>query len=157
MIFLGCFWADLGHFCGRAAILWCRNPFLGPTNFALGHLLKTEWLVADVTPVRPPARAKRDIFRDDFGSFLAKSGRFCVLAKSGNFCDWEETFPSWALIFLLRFKNRVFGCQRNTCPVAWRSRPWHFGDAFGRFLANSGLFLWPGNHFVIKKSPPGFW
>ena len=55
------FFANAGHFCGRGATLRCRNPLLSHSNFAQGHLLKIEWLVADVIPVGSPARAERDI------------------------------------------------------------------------------------------------
>ena len=34
---------------------------MSPNNFAEGHLLKIDWIVADVTPVGSPARAERDI------------------------------------------------------------------------------------------------
>ena len=36
--------------------------------------MKIEWLVADVTPVRSPDRAERDILGIIFGRFLANSG-----------------------------------------------------------------------------------
>ena len=34
---------------------------MNPNNFTYGHLMKTKWLVANVTAVESPARAKRDI------------------------------------------------------------------------------------------------
>ena len=63
------FFANLGRICGREAILWCRNPLLSPNNFTYGQLLKTEWLVAYVTPVSSPAKAEREFFKVDFGLF----------------------------------------------------------------------------------------
>ena len=68
--------AYVSCFCGGGATLGCSNPLLCPNTCTMGHLLKSECLVVDVTPVRSPARADRDIF-GVFLSFLAKSGHFC--------------------------------------------------------------------------------
>ena len=60
VLFLGCLWlgvflANPGHFCGREATLWCRNPLLRSNNFTYGHLMKIEWLVTNVTAIGPLA------------------------------------------------------------------------------------------------------
>ena len=44
------------------------NLLLGPNNFTQGHLAKIEWLIADVTAVRPLERAEHAIL----GVILAK-------------------------------------------------------------------------------------
>ena len=41
-------------------------------------------------------------------------------------------------------KIRVVVYQCNTCRIPWQSRTWYFGDAFGRFWANSGRFCGRG-------------
>ena len=51
VILAGVFLANSGHICGRWATLWCRNLLLSSNNFTWGHLVKLEWLVADVTDV----------------------------------------------------------------------------------------------------------
>ena len=55
------FLANSGRFCDRGATLRDRNPLLSPHKFAQGHLVKIEWLVADVTAVRSLDRAERAI------------------------------------------------------------------------------------------------
>ena len=64
-----CFWGDFGrffansgHFCGQGATLSYKNPLFGPTDFPQGHLLKTEWLVANVTPGGAPDRERNVVF-----------------------------------------------------------------------------------------------
>ena len=47
--------ANSDHVCGGGAALWCSNPLLS------GHLIKTEWLVANLTPIGSPNRAECDI------------------------------------------------------------------------------------------------
>ena len=54
-----------------------------PNNFTQGHLVKTEWLVDDVTAVGSIDRAERAIL----GLFVA--GR--VLANPGHFCGRGAT------------------------------------------------------------------
>ena len=72
------FLANSGRICGRGATLWWRNPLLSPNKFTQGHLMKIEWLVANVTAVGSPDRAKRAILEVILaGSFLANSGRIC--------------------------------------------------------------------------------
>ena len=48
---LGFFVANSGHFSDLGATLCCRKPLLSPKNFPQGHLMKLDWLVADVPPV----------------------------------------------------------------------------------------------------------
>ena len=43
------------------SLLWCRKPLLSPNDFIYGHLVKIEWLVADVTAVGSLDRHKRAI------------------------------------------------------------------------------------------------
>ena len=57
----------------------CTNSLLGPYNFTQGHLMKIEWLAADVAAVQTPDRAEHAIL----GVFLAR--RF--LANSGCIYD----------------------------------------------------------------------
>ena len=52
------FLANPGRFCGRGAALWCRNPLFSSNNITLGHLLKIERLVTNVTAVGSPDRAE---------------------------------------------------------------------------------------------------
>ena len=68
------------RFSDRGAILWCRNPLLGPDNFIQDHLVKIEWLFANVTVVESPDRGERDILEmilSIFWDFFANSGHFC--------------------------------------------------------------------------------
>ena len=37
-------------------------PVLSPNNFTEAHIIKTEWLAANMPSLRSPDRAKRDIF-----------------------------------------------------------------------------------------------
>ena len=61
-LWLGVFLANPGHFCGRGATLWCRNPLLSSNNYPQGHLMKIEWLVAGVTAVGSLDRTERAIW-----------------------------------------------------------------------------------------------
>ena len=74
--------ANPGHFCGRGATLWCRNPLLSPKILTYGHLMKTEWLGVDVIAVGSPGRAEHAISAEE------------------PLCGVET--PSWALIPFLR-------------------------------------------------------
>ena len=70
---LGCVWlgvclANSGHFCGRGATLWCRNPLLSSNNFTKGHFMKIEWLVTDAPAIGSPGRAECAIL----GGILAR-------------------------------------------------------------------------------------
>ena len=68
--FCGAFFANSGRICGQGATLLCRNPLLSPKNFTQGHLMKTEWLVANETALQSPDRSEHGIL----GVILA--GRF---------------------------------------------------------------------------------
>ena len=71
-VILGFSLINSGHFCGR------RATFLGPNKFTQRHLIKMEWLVTDVTPVRSPDRAECAILGLILaGSFLANSCHIC--------------------------------------------------------------------------------
>ena len=89
------FWNDFEHvlansglFCGWEATLWCGNHLLSPNNFTLGHLLKIEWLVTDVTAVRSTDRAKTNTLRIFFGVFWPIQAAFIcgggAILWSGN-------------------------------------------------------------------------
>ena len=52
---LGIFWPIQAIFVvGGPVCGVCRNPLLSPNNFTHGQLMKTESLVANVTPVGSP-------------------------------------------------------------------------------------------------------
>ena len=75
---LGGFLTNSGPICGCWATLGYKKFLLSPNNFTQGHLLKTEWLVADVTTVGAPNRAERTILGVILaGHFMGKSGRIC--------------------------------------------------------------------------------
>ena len=80
--------ANSGLFCGWGATLWCGNHLLSPNNFTLGHLLKIEWLVTDVTAVRSTDRAKTNTLRIFFGVFWPIQAAFIcgggAILFSGN-------------------------------------------------------------------------
>ena len=61
-ILAGRVFAGLGHVCGRWATLWCRNLLLSSSNFKLSHLVKIEWLVANVTVIGSPGIAEHAIW-----------------------------------------------------------------------------------------------
>ena len=85
VILAGCFLVNSGHFCGRGATFWCKNPLLRPNNFTysgsfnenkmVGYQRKTCWI---------PWRAERAIL----GVILA--GR--LLANSGYICGQGSHF-----------------------------------------------------------------
>ena len=60
-LWLGVFLANLGHICGRGAILWCRNPLLKADTFTQGHIMKMGLLLTDVTAIASPGRAERAV------------------------------------------------------------------------------------------------
>ena len=53
--------ANSARICGWGATFWCRNLLLSSNNFTYGHLVKIEWVVADVTGVGSLDRAKHAI------------------------------------------------------------------------------------------------
>ena len=66
--------------------MWSRNPLLSLNYFTWGHLMKIEWLLADVKAVGLPDRAERDILGvilDVFWSIQA------VLVAGEPLCDIE--------------------------------------------------------------------
>ena len=77
---------NAGHICGWGATLWCRNLLLSSNNFTWGHLVRMEWLVADVTAVGCLDRAERAILEvivagcvfGQFRSFLWSGSHFVV-------------------------------------------------------------------------------
>ena len=58
---LGVLLANSGRTCGPGATLWCRKYHLSPNTFTQDHLLKTKWLVANVTAAVSPDRAEPGI------------------------------------------------------------------------------------------------
>ena len=72
----GWFLANSDRFCGRGATLFSRDPLLGPNNFTLGHLLKTEWFGCLCVHLSDPLTERNVIFYRYFRRFLTKSGRF---------------------------------------------------------------------------------
>ena len=47
--------------CGLKATVWCTNPLLSPNKLSCGRFLEIEGLIADVTAIGSPDRAKRAI------------------------------------------------------------------------------------------------
>ena len=72
---LDVFFAKSGHCCGRGGSLRCRNLFLSPNIFTMGHIAKIERSVANVTPAGSPDRAECHIFKVVL-DFLANSSHF---------------------------------------------------------------------------------
>ena len=71
---------------------------MNPNNVSQGHLLKIEWLVANVTPVGSPARAEHDVL----GLLLLDVGWpiQAIFLVEKSLCD--IAIPSWVLVSLLR-------------------------------------------------------
>ena len=107
---LGVFLANPGLFCGRGATFWCRNPLLNADNFTQGHLMKMEWLVADVTAVGSPDRTECIIL----GVILAGRfyGQFRLYLWSGS----REQFVAKHAIFQVILVWCCFGQFR---PYLW--------------------------------------
>ena len=57
LISVGCFLANLG--CFAVGECDAGTPFLSPNRITSGNLMKTKWLVANVTAVGAPDRAER--------------------------------------------------------------------------------------------------
>ena len=74
MVF-GVLLVNSGRACGQGAILWCGNFHLSAKKFTQDHLLKTRWLVANVTPAGSPDRAEHDILVMILVFFLANPCR----------------------------------------------------------------------------------
>ena len=74
----GCFLVSSGHFCGRGTTLRCRTLLLRPENFAQGHLMKIECLIADETSFVSPDRAERDILGMIVCVFLPIQAAFVI-------------------------------------------------------------------------------
>ena len=130
VILTGHFLVNSGRICGWVATLWFRNSLPGSNNFTLGHLMKIEWLVANVTAVGSPDRAKRAIL----GVLLAE--RF--IANSGCICSQGTTL--WCRYPLLSpdnfslgsfSENRVVDNQFNSCRISWQSKMCYFGGDCG--------------------------
>ena len=68
-----------------------------PNTVTWGHLIKTEWLVADVTPVGFPDRVERDILEMILDNFWPIQAAFVV---GEPLCEIE--ILSWTLKTLLR-------------------------------------------------------
>ena len=86
----GCVFANSVHFCGRRDPLWSRNPLLSLNYFTWGHLMKIEWLLADVKAVGLPDRAERDILGVILDVFWSIQGIFSgqfrpLLASDSHF------------------------------------------------------------------------
>ena len=92
------FWtvlANLCRICCPGATLRCRKPLLSPNTFTYGHLLKIEWLVANVTSVGFPDRAEHDMLGMTLSVLFANSDCYCcrgatwwcrILFLSLNYC-----------------------------------------------------------------------
>ena len=62
--------------CGRVATLCAGVTFLRPKNLSSDHLMKLEWLIADIPAVGSSIRAENAIFWVNL-VFFAYLGHFC--------------------------------------------------------------------------------
>ena len=125
MLFMRWFWlgvvlANSVRFCDWGATLWCRNPLLSPNKFTRGHLMKTEWLVTDVTAAESPDIVERAILEvimagrcfAQFSAFLWSIGHF-VFPWQRRTCYFGGDF-GWALFCPVQ---AVFLVRESLCDV----------------------------------------
>ena len=161
VIFWGGFWiyilANSSHFCAQGATLWCKNPLLSPNNFTLGHLLKTEWLVDDVHTCWVPWESGSWYFGDDFGRFLATSGRFCVrvttlwsrnpLLSLNNFTEGH----SMKIVWLVANVTVVGSPARAECNILWVILDVFLANQ-AAFICGEGVSLWCRNPLLSPNT-----
>ena len=88
---LNVFWAIQATFVVKQPLYDLRTP-LEPKKFTQGHLMKTEWLIADVTSVWSPDRVEHDIFGVISGVYWPIQATFVV----GGAFLWFRNPPSEA-------------------------------------------------------------
>ena len=153
MLFWGWFWlgvslANSDRICGWGTTLWCRIPLLNPINFTQGHLVKIEWLVADVTAAEFPDRAEHAIFLVNSAlHFFVNPGRICgrgaslwcrsPLLSPNNIIQGHLMIIEW---FFSNVTTVRFPCRAERAILVLVLA----GRSFGQFRP----CLWSGCHFV---------
>ena len=139
---LPCFLDNSGHFCGRAATLWCRSPFLSPNDFTSSF---NENRVAGCRcdTCRVPWSSGTWYFWDLFWLFWPIQAGF---AAKEPLCD--VGIHSWALVTLLS--------QWNICRVPCQSGTWYFWDDLRHYFDNSGYFCVVGQPLYDVLGAPSW-